>query len=188
MYWPLKSLVHCSDICFEVQSWDLWPQVIPIYGRGADQKDPRKKAGVEATKNEPVAADIVPRRPLGQRPAPVHVSSGLPSCNHIQAAALLSLCTAHRPFNSKTPRCQVAGVSNLPQLQTVRRSIDTATEHHPVNSLDWLHLSLLLFLPVRLLFLSCLPYLFLCVLLRLAVTTAPQRQCGFQWLVASQTE
>lgn len=39
-------------------------KVVPIYGRGARSADPRGKAGKEPT-------DVVPRRPPGQRPAPV---------------------------------------------------------------------------------------------------------------------
>ena len=40
-------------------------QVIPIYGRGCEAKDPRKKPVAIPTYTE----DIIPRRPQGQRPA-----------------------------------------------------------------------------------------------------------------------
>lgn len=45
-------------------SFLLW-QVIPIYGRGCEAKDPRKQPVVIPTYTE----DIIPRRPQGQRPA-----------------------------------------------------------------------------------------------------------------------
>ena len=44
---------------------------MPIYGRGGDQTDPRKKRAASGGKEEP--AEPVPRRPLGQRPLPVNV-------------------------------------------------------------------------------------------------------------------
>jgi E3 ubiquitin-protein ligase RNF5 len=45
---------------------------IPIYGRGGDNADPRKKmGGAEQPADSKDASDAVPRRPAGQRPAPV---------------------------------------------------------------------------------------------------------------------
>lgn len=53
---------------------------IPIYGRGGDNSDPRKKTGaVEEPLDGKDAGDAVPRRPSGQRPAPVQVIC-LPPC------------------------------------------------------------------------------------------------------------
>lgn len=47
---------------------------IPIYGRGGDNADPRKKmGGAEQPADSKDAGDAVPRRPAGQRPAPVQV-------------------------------------------------------------------------------------------------------------------
>ncbi len=49
-------------------------QVVPIYGRGGVQEDPRgkHKPGVRTQQTE--SLQPVPRRPAGQRPAPTSVS------------------------------------------------------------------------------------------------------------------
>ena len=62
----------CAGCVPGFQARILHPQVVPIYGRGADQTDPRKKSGKDAGSNDSTAP-AVPRRPLGQRPAPVNV-------------------------------------------------------------------------------------------------------------------
>lgn len=48
-------------------------QVIPIYGRGGDNTDPRQKAQSLGNKEEDEDGPV-PRRPAGQRIAPVLVS------------------------------------------------------------------------------------------------------------------
>lgn len=50
-------------------------QVIPIYGRGGDNTDPRQRAQLPGTRKEDDQDGLVPRRPAGQRMAPVPVSS-----------------------------------------------------------------------------------------------------------------
>lgn len=52
-------------------------QVVPIYGRGGVQEDPRgkHKPGVRMQQTEGLQA--VPRRPAGQRPAPTSVSCSM---------------------------------------------------------------------------------------------------------------
>lgn len=50
----------------------LLVQVIPIYGRGGDNTDPRKKTCVSPEEEE--AEGPVPRRPAGQRPIPIQVN------------------------------------------------------------------------------------------------------------------
>ncbi len=60
----LPAMLHC-----------YYPhQVVPIYGRGGVQEDPRgkHKPGVRTQQIESLQA--VPRRPAGQRPAPTSVS------------------------------------------------------------------------------------------------------------------
>ena len=47
-------------------------QVIPIYGRGGDHQDPRKKA----VKDEWNRTESVPQRPAGRRPALIQVTHG----------------------------------------------------------------------------------------------------------------
>lgn len=44
---------------------------IPIYGRGGDNKDPRKKMKLQEQLEQKEAEEAVPRRPAGQRPEPV---------------------------------------------------------------------------------------------------------------------
>ena len=48
-------------------------QVIPIYGRGGDDTDPREKAQPPGAPKEEDKDSPVPRRPAGQRLAPVQV-------------------------------------------------------------------------------------------------------------------
>jgi hypothetical protein len=60
----LISSVMCAQNC------------IPIYGRGGDNADPRKKmGGSEQLADSKDAGEAVPRRPAGQRPAPVQAST-----------------------------------------------------------------------------------------------------------------
>lgn len=47
-------------------------QVIPIYGRGGDHQDPRKKA----VKDDWNRTESVPQRPAGRRPALIQVIIG----------------------------------------------------------------------------------------------------------------
>lgn len=54
-------------------------QVVPIYGRGGDNTDPRSRISATETADGKEADDLVPARPAGQRAVPVQVC---PSSNH----------------------------------------------------------------------------------------------------------
>ena len=49
-------------------------QVIPIYGRGGDNTDPRQKAASTGSRKQDEDDAAVPRRPAGQRMGPVPVN------------------------------------------------------------------------------------------------------------------
>ncbi len=56
-------------------------QVVPIYGRGGDHTDPRKKTSTAEAAEPKEADELVPRRPAGQRPAPIQVRARGPQCH-----------------------------------------------------------------------------------------------------------
>ena len=63
-----ETLTNLSLICLKILPLTFCcPQVIPIYGRGSDQSDPRKKEVV-------IPQDLdVPQRPRGLRPLSIQV-------------------------------------------------------------------------------------------------------------------
>ncbi|KAK9808459.1 hypothetical protein WJX73_007996 [Symbiochloris irregularis] len=85
--WPciyrwMQVQSHCR-VCPLCKAGIDVEQVIPIYGRGADQTDPRSAAEKDILRDGPPAATL-PRRPLGQRPAPIHRSSSFSMTGTVQ--------------------------------------------------------------------------------------------------------
>lgn len=68
---PATPAPHASD-----RARHLCCQVVPIYGRGGDNADPRKRTSAAEAVELKNAEDAVPMRPAGQRAVPVQVRQG----------------------------------------------------------------------------------------------------------------